>query len=65
MPRPAADVLFEHVALRWVQAVRQLGLEGVLVLEALPNTPAYDAGIRSTYRCIACTFSLQMVLTTS
>lgn len=32
------------------QAVRQLGLEGVLVLEALPGTPAYDAGIRSTYR---------------
>jgi S1-C subfamily serine protease len=32
------------------QAVRQLGLEGVLVLEALPNTPAYDAGLRSTYR---------------
>lgn len=33
------------------QAVQQLGLEGgVLVLEALPGTPAADAGIRSTYR---------------
>lgn len=44
-----------HVTPRWVQAVRQLGLEGVLVLEALPNTPAYDAGLRSTYRCATCT----------
>ena len=32
------------------QAAQQLGVQGVLVLEAMPSTPAYDAGIRSTYR---------------
>ena len=59
-PSPAVGVPCEHVALRCVQAVRQLGLEGVLVLEALPNTPAYDAGLRSTYRCAACALDSEL-----
>ena len=43
-------VFQQTTPLPWMQAVRQLGLEGVLVLEAIPETPAYKAGIRSTYR---------------
>jgi S1-C subfamily serine protease len=34
------------------QTVRQIGLEGVLVLEVPPGTPAAKAGLRGTYRCV-------------
>ena len=32
------------------QTVRQIGLEGVLILEVPSNAPAYKAGLRGTYR---------------
>ena len=32
------------------QTVRQLSIEGVLILEVPPNTPAAKAGLRGTYR---------------
>lgn len=32
------------------QTVRQIGLEGVLILEVPSNAPAFKAGLRGTYR---------------
>ena len=32
------------------QTVRQLGLEGVLVLEVPPSSPAGKAGLKGTFR---------------
>ena len=36
------------------QTLRQLGLEGVLVLEVPQGTPAAKAGIQGTYRHVLC-----------
>ena len=36
------------------QTLRQLQLEGVLVLEVPQGTPAAKAGLQGTYRCDCC-----------
>jgi S1-C subfamily serine protease len=34
------------------QTVRQIGVEGVLILEVPSGAPAYKAGLRGTYRFV-------------
>lgn len=43
------------------QTLRQLGLDGVLVLEVPQGTPAAKAGIQGTYRCVPCRLSRLLV----
>ncbi len=39
------------------QTVRQMGVEGVLILEVPPGGPAANAGLRGTYRYFPCFFA--------